>query len=114
VTKKDDAIKPRQTVKRLPNGKRPQPKGGSRLGKPNKTTHDIKSMILAALNKAGGEKYLYEQAIMNPVAFLSLLSKIMPRDVNLGIDANMRITNVTHTIIDSVIDATCTQDTENL
>ncbi len=64
--------------------KRPQPKGGSRRGKPNKTTAEIKSMIEGALNDAGGQKYLAKQARKNPAAFLSLLGKILPRDVNLG------------------------------
>lgn len=32
--------------------------GGSRKGKPNKLTADVKAMILAALDKAGGTQYL--------------------------------------------------------
>lgn len=36
--------------------------GGSRKGVPNKLTADLKAMILGALDKAGGEKYLLTQA----------------------------------------------------
>ena len=35
-------------------------------------------MILAALDKAGGEKYLAEQAESNPQAFMTLLGKVLP------------------------------------
>jgi hypothetical protein len=35
-------------------------------------------MILAALNKAGGEDYLLNQANENPSAFLTLVGKILP------------------------------------
>lgn len=64
--------------------KRPQPKGGSRKGKPNKATAAIKEMIEGALQDAGGQRYLAEQARENPSAFMGLLGKIIPKDVNLG------------------------------
>ena len=41
-------------------------------------------MIAGALDKAGGQQYLHEQALVNPVAFLGLIKTIVPRDVNLG------------------------------
>lgn len=59
-------------------GKRPQPKGGSRKGIPNKVTADVKAMILAALDKAGGIDYLLAQAKANPNAFLTLVGKVLP------------------------------------
>jgi hypothetical protein len=40
-------------------------------GAPNKITHDIKETILAALDKAGGVKYLVRQATENPAAFMT-------------------------------------------
>lgn len=58
--------------------KRPQPKGGSRKGRPNKVTKELKDMILGALDKAGGEKYLQRQADENPSAFLTLIGKVLP------------------------------------
>lgn len=47
-------------------------------GVPNKNTTALKDMILAALNKAGGETYLAQQAIANPGPFLSLVGKVLP------------------------------------
>jgi len=63
------------------SAKRPQPKGGSRKGIPNKVTKELKDMILGALDKAGGEAYLQEQATENPKAFLSLLGRVLPMQV---------------------------------
>lgn len=55
--------------------------GGSRKGVPNKLTADLKAMILGALDKAGGEKYLLTQAQTNPNAFLTLVGKVLPMTV---------------------------------
>src|SRR4051794_21832593 len=62
-----------------PKGTRPP--GGSRKGVPNKISADVRAMILAALERAGGEDYLLEQATANPRAFLSLLGRILPTQV---------------------------------
>jgi hypothetical protein len=64
--------------------KRPQPKGGSRKGKPNKTTAAIKEMIEGALQDVGGQAYLAKQAEENPSAFMGLVGKILPKDITLG------------------------------
>lgn len=61
--------------------KRPQPKGGSRKGIPNKNTAALKDMILQALDNAGGVKYLESQAEAKPVAFLALIGKVLPMQV---------------------------------
>lgn len=42
-------------------------------------------MILAALDKAGGVKYLTARAKDTPQAFLALLGKIIPQTVNANI-----------------------------
>lgn len=55
--------------------------GGSRKGKPNKLTADVKAMILAALDQAGGTQYLLTQAQSNPNAFLTLVGKVLPMTV---------------------------------
>jgi hypothetical protein len=55
--------------------------GGSRKGRLNRHTADIKGMITAALHEAGGQAYLVQQAHANPQAFLSLLGKILPKVV---------------------------------
>ena len=58
--------------------------GGRVKGTPNKNTAEIKIMIYNALHRAGGEDYLLQQSKENPVAFMSLLKAILPKDVNLG------------------------------
>lgn len=53
---------------------------GRKAGTPNRIGSEIKTMILGALETAGGEAYLAEQATLNPVAFMALLAKILPRE----------------------------------
>ena len=65
-------------------GKKVMPKGGSRKGKPNKTTAAIKDMIDQALREAGGVAYLLKQSKENPTAFMGLVGKILPKDINLS------------------------------
>lgn len=65
-------------------------KGAGRpLGSKNRNTFDIKIMINTALKKAGGVKYLTEQAHKNPVAFLGLLGKVIPKDVSVDMSLTM-------------------------
>jgi hypothetical protein len=52
--------------------------GGRKTGTPNKLSGDVKAMILAALDAAGGAEYLFRQTKQNPVAFMSLLGKLLP------------------------------------
>lgn len=47
-------------------------------GSPNKLPKHLKEMILNALDKAGGENYLAEQARENPGAFMTLIGKVLP------------------------------------
>jgi hypothetical protein len=51
-------------------------------GVPNKLTSDLKAMILGALYRGGGEDWLLEQMAANPVAFMTLVGKILPLQVN--------------------------------
>jgi hypothetical protein len=55
--------------------------GGREKGTPNKITADVRAMVLAALDRAGGEDYLLEQARDNPKAFLSLVGRILPTQI---------------------------------
>jgi hypothetical protein len=55
--------------------------GGRQAGTPNKIGADVRAMVLAALERAGGEDYLLEQATANPRAFLTLLGRIIPTQV---------------------------------
>jgi hypothetical protein len=63
--------------------KRPQPKGGSRKGSPNKNTAAIKDMILAALHESGGVEYLVRRANdpRTAAAFLGLVGKVLPMQI---------------------------------
>lgn len=58
-----------------------RPGAGRKAGTPNKLTKTIKMMLLEALEKAGGVKYLLAQSKENPTAFMTLLGKIMPTQV---------------------------------
>lgn len=58
-----------------------RPPGGSRKGRPNKITKSLKDMILGALQQAGGQQYLMDQAILNPTAFMTLIGKVLPSDM---------------------------------
>jgi hypothetical protein len=62
---------------------RKQPPGGSRKGIPNKVTKELKEMILAALDGAGGVGYLQERAKdpRTASAFLGLVGKVLPMTI---------------------------------
>ena len=51
---------------------------GRPKGTPNRLTADVRAMILAALDKAGGIDYLVAQSERNPAAFLTLVGKVLP------------------------------------
>jgi hypothetical protein len=55
--------------------------GGRKKGAVNKVTAQLKDMILQALDESGGIEYLKERAIDNPVAFLTLVGKVLPLQV---------------------------------
>jgi hypothetical protein len=67
------------TAKRRP----PAAGKGRPKGTPNKVTREVKSMVLQALDKAGGVAYL-ERCARDPKlapAFLTLLGKVIPLQV---------------------------------
>lgn len=53
-------------------------------GIPNKNTMAIKDMIREALDNAGGSEYLLAQAHENPSAFLALVGKILPKELEVS------------------------------
>lgn len=55
--------------------------GGSRAGVQNKLTSDVKAMILAALDRAGGVDYLARQAEENPGPFMVLVGRVLPMGI---------------------------------
>lgn len=57
--------------------------GGSRKGCPNKLTASVKEAIEKAFDEIGGARWLVNLAHDNPVAFATLLSKIIPKNITL-------------------------------
>lgn len=55
---------------------------GRPKGVVNKNTALLKDMILKALDQSGGIDYLVAQADANPTAFLTLVGKVLPLQVN--------------------------------
>lgn len=66
---------------KVPASAKRRPPGGSRKGKPNKVTAELKDMILKALDSAGGVEYLAKQATDSPAAFMSLVGRVLPLTV---------------------------------
>jgi hypothetical protein len=54
---------------------------GKPKGAKNKNTQLIRDMIVQALDNSGGVDYLQRQADAHPTAFLSLIGKVMPVQV---------------------------------
>jgi len=55
--------------------------GGRVAGTPNKFSGAVRELILAALDGVGGQAYLERVAEQNPAAFLTLLGKVLPLQV---------------------------------
>lgn len=69
-------------VKRARGGSKPgERRGGRQKGTPNKVSSDVRNMVNEALAQAGGVEYLVAQARANPAAFLTLVGKVIPKEV---------------------------------
>jgi len=64
---------------------------GRPAGSTNKATRSIKEMIEAALIGVGGEEYLKIQAIENPGPFMTLVGRILPKDINAKIEGGVSV-----------------------
>ena len=87
-----------------PKGTRPPAAGKGRVkGTPNKVTGDLRAMILAALDDAGGQKYLAQQAEANPGAFMTLVGKVLPTTLAgvPGQPIELTIRQITSRVIDA-------------
>jgi ribosomal protein S19E (S16A) len=62
---------------------------GRKKGVPNKVTGALKDMILQALENKGGVAYLEKQADENPTAFVTLLGKVLPLQVNADVNSTV-------------------------
>lgn len=72
-----DVAATRPKAKKMP----PNAGKGRPRGVPNKVNGDVKAMVLGALEQVGGQQYLAEQAEANPTAFMSLVGKVLPREM---------------------------------
>ena len=54
------------------------PRGGRPRGSPNRSTTELKSAILQALDQAGGAEYLERLARDQPDTFVKLLLRLLP------------------------------------
>lgn len=72
------------TTEKTPKVGLDRSKTGRKKGTPNKVNKELKELIRGALDAAGGQAYLQKQAEENPAAFMTLLGKIIPKDVNVG------------------------------
>jgi hypothetical protein len=77
------------------------PGAGRPKGAPNRATAELKDMILKALDTVGGEKYLAKQAIQNPGHFMTLIGKVLPKDINKNVEGNISITSIVRKIVDA-------------
>jgi hypothetical protein len=77
--------------------------GGRKKGTPNKTTALLKDAILEAAQKAGDQEgmvgYLHKQATSNPTAFLGLLGKVLPMQVQGEGDNGELVVKITREIV---------------
>ena len=75
--------------------------GGSRKGVPNKATAEIKAMIETALTEVGGKNYFVRQAEENPVAFMGLVAKILPKQIDATVTGDVVIKEIKRVIVDT-------------
>lgn len=62
---------------------------GRPKGVPNKLNAQLKDMIIQALDHAGGVEYLITQARDNPTAFMTLVGKVLPLQVNADVQTQV-------------------------
>lgn len=79
---------------------RPKPEGsGRKKGVTNGDTAKLRELILGALDQAGGQDYLYQQAFDEPKAFLQLIGKVIPKEVENRISGDLAISTITRKIV---------------
>lgn len=75
------------------------PGSGRQKGVTNKDNANIRAMILESLSMAGGVEYLYRQSQEQPVAYLGLIAKVIPKEVEATIKEEDR--TITINIVDA-------------
>lgn len=100
----EDTQKPCGTVEILPPSK---PRiGGSRKGSPNKITRTVREMVVEALDRSGrdlggedGTTYLQLMAITEPKAFLALVGRIVPVQLDATITQHEPVARIERVIV---------------
>jgi hypothetical protein len=83
-----------------------QPKlGGRQKGTPNKITATVKQAIEQAFNEVGGSTYLVEMAHQQPKAFMTLLGKVIPQQIDANVTAALLPGSVDDFVIERGKDA---------
>lgn len=59
--------------------------GGRQKGTPNKLTRTIKEAIEASFDQIGGVDYLVRMAEEQPTAYMALLGKVLPAQINANV-----------------------------
>jgi len=73
---------------------------GRPKGSRDKIASSVKEMIEKSLTKAGGVDYLLQQSKDNPVAYLSLIKTIVPKNIEATIDAGDGLTELLKYVAD--------------
>jgi hypothetical protein len=58
--------------------------GGRKKGTTNKLNAEVKALVEGALAELGGQKWLVSAAKEHPQAFMTLVGKLIPRDLNVN------------------------------
>lgn len=59
------------------------------VGSKNSKSNELKNAVLASFDRIGGIAYLEKQAIENPTAYMALIGKIMPKEVEMQINRSL-------------------------
>lgn len=87
-------------AKRIP----PNAGKGRRPGSRNKYGQDVQRTILTALDHVGGVRYLKRMAEEQPVAFMGLVGKCVPRELRADITAELTIRQeIRRDLVDSLV-----------
>lgn len=88
----------------MPRGSAPgERRGGRQPGTPNQLP-DLRALTLKALMKAGGVEYLVRQSEENPLGFLSLLGRVMPREAHVELTGELKLRQeVRRDLVDKVL-----------
>ena len=68
--------------------------GGRAKGTPNKIAKDVKEMVLEALEELGGTAWFIQQGQENPVAFMAMAGKAMPKETKIELLKTVKISMI--------------------